>query len=72
MILFGTVERVRRDQLVVRDRRTRRSVIVFTRQTRCFEPGDVVSVLFNGVITQSIPPQITAIAVRRLSPGRRC
>lgn len=72
MLMIATVERVRPGLLVVRDRRTFRTVLVNTWQTRCIFPGDVVSILFNGVMTRSIPPQITAIAVRRLTPRRNC
>lgn len=72
MLLIATVERVRPDRLVVRERRNGRTVIVNTRPARCIFPGDIVSILYNGVMTRSIPPQITAIAVRRLFPRRNC
>lgn len=72
MILIGTVERVGPGRFVLRERRNGRRVVVFTRQTRCIFPGDLVSVLYNGVMTRSFPPQVTAIAVRRLSPQRNC
>lgn len=72
MLLIATVERVQPGRLVVRDRRTFRTVLVRTFQTRCIFPGDVISILYNGIMTQSIPPQITAIAIRRLSPRRNC
>lgn len=72
MFLIATVERVGRDRLVVRDRRTGRRIVVIVRNTRCLFPGDVVSILHSGVMTRSQPPQITAIAIRRLFPNRRC
>lgn len=73
MLMIATVERVRPNSLLVRDRRTFQTVLVNTNQnTRCYFPGDVVSILFSGAMTRSIPPQIFAIAIRRLSPRRNC
>lgn len=73
MLMIATVERVRRGSFLVRDRRTSQRVVVNTRaDTRCFFPGDVISILFNGVMTLSIPPQIFAIQIRRLFPNREC
>lgn len=72
MFLIAAVERVGRDRLVVRDRRTGRRVVVIARNTRCFFPGDVVSILYSGVMTRSQPPRISAIAIRRIFPNRPC
>lgn len=72
MLLIGIVERVGPGRLVVWDRRNSRRVVVITRSTRCIFPGDVVSILSTGVMSRSIPPQITAIAIRRLFPRRNC
>lgn len=72
MILIGTVERVEPRRLLVRERRSFRTVAVNVRHVRCIFPGDVVAVLYSGVMTRSIPPQISAVSIRRISPGRGC
>lgn len=72
MILTAVVERVWPNRLLVRDRSNFQNVIVNTNQTRCFMVGDIVSILYNGVMTRSIPPQIFAIRIRRLFPRRNC
>ena len=72
MVLIGRVERVEPGRLVVRDRQTERRVIVHARNTRCYFPGDLLHILYSGVMTHSNPPQISAIAIRRLFPSRSC
>lgn len=72
MFMFAIVDRVMPGRLLVTDRRTRRRVVVLTHQTRCIFPGDIISILFSGVMTRSNPPQISAIAIRRISPRRSC
>lgn len=72
MILTAVVERVWPNRLLVRDRSNFQNVIVNTNQTRCFMVGDIVSILYNGVMTRNIPPQIFAIRIRRLFPRRNC
>lgn len=66
MIMIATVREVRFNSLLVRDRATSQNVVVNTRNTRGFFPGDIISILFNGVITASIPPQIFAIRISRI------
>lgn len=65
MIMLATILRIRPRQFLVRDLSTRREVIVHTNRvnTRGFRAGDRVSIFYNGVMTQSIPPQITAIRI---------
>lgn len=72
MIMIATVREVRFNSLLVRDRSTSQNVVVNTRNTRGFLPGDIISILYNGVMTRSIPPQISAIRIIRLSPPRCC
>ncbi len=72
MIMIAMVREVRPNQLVVRDRANFQSVVVNTNDTRCFSVGDIVSILYNGVMTKSLPPQISAIRIRRLFPRRNC
>lgn len=67
MLMIATVRAVRFNSLIVRDRATSQTVVVNTRNPRGFFPGDVISILYNGVMTGSIPPQIFAIRIWRLS-----
>ena len=52
--------------LLVCDLCTRQQVIVHTAQARCFCPGESICIHFNGVMTASIPPQISALCIDRL------
>lgn len=72
MFMIATVREVRFNSLLVRDRATSQNVVVNTRNTRGFFPGDIISIFYNGVMTQSIPPQISAIRISRLFPPRCC
>lgn len=72
MLMFATVLAVCRSSLLVRDHTSSQDVVVRTSQTRCFSPGDRVQIWFSGMMTRSIPPQITAIRIRRSSSCGRC
>lgn len=72
MLMIATVREVRGNRLLVRDHASQQNVIVNTNRTGCIFVGDRVSILYNGVMTRSIPPQITAIRIRRLFPRRNC
>lgn len=72
MIMIAMVQEVRPNQLLVRDRANFQSVVVNTNDTRCFSVGDIVSILYNGAMTKSLPSQISAIRIRRLFPRRNC
>lgn len=72
MLMIATVRAVQPETLLVFDRATRQDVLVHTRSTRCFREGDRVSILYNGVMTRSLPPQITAVYIRRLNPRCDC
>lgn len=61
MIMQARVISVQWNQLLVWDLRTRQQVLVNTRSVQRFRPGQVVRIRYNGVMTNSIPPQITAI-----------
>lgn len=49
--------------LLVRDHSTNQCVHVNTPCACCWNVGDCVCIHFNGVMTNSIPPQITATCV---------
>lgn len=64
--ICATVREVCPCHLVVCDHCTDQEVIVHTRNACCFCRGECVCIHFNGVMTTSIPPQITAICIRRV------
>lgn len=66
MLMIATVREVRFNSLLVKDHAGSQNVVVNTRNTRGFFPGDVVRIWYNGVMTRSIPPQIVAIRITRL------
>ncbi len=72
MLMIATVREVQASSLLVRDRSTSQDVLVRTNNARCFSVGDRVGILFNGVMTRSIPPQITAIRIRRIFGSGCC
>ena len=69
MTMNATVLRVDPNGLLVRDASTGNQVFVNFRNTGAFRVGDAVRITFNGVMTRSIPPQITATAIQRVSPA---
>jgi len=66
MIMTATVIRVDSGSLLVRDLRNGMEVLVFFRNARRFSPGDRVRITYNGAMTSSIPPQITATSIQRI------
>ena len=59
------------DRLLVRDMRTRQEVAVNTDCTCGLEVGDRIIIFYNGAMTMSIPPQISAIRIRKASCNSR-
>ena len=60
------------DRLLVMDMRTKQEVAVNTDCKCGLEVGDRVNIFYNGAMTMSIPPQISAIRIRKAScNGRR-
>ena len=68
-IMQARVLRVQRDKLLVRDCRTGQNVQVNTNRARRFRVGQRVIIQYNGAMTMSIPPQISAIDI---TPNVRC
>lgn len=66
--LQAIVLNVSNASLLVCDLSSRQQVIVHTAQARCFCPGERICIRFNGVMTASIPPQISALCIDRLCP----
>ena len=51
------------ERLLVLDLNTRQRVMVLTPDARWFGIGDLVQIWYNGVMTNSIPPQINATRI---------
>lgn len=76
MTLLATVLSVQPDSLLVWDHASRQRIRVNTRHARRFRRGDLVRIWYNGIMTFSIPPQISATRIVPVSrfqarPGRR-
>lgn len=69
MVMLAIVLSVGVGNLLVRDLSNNQEVRVNTRDARRFAPGDRVAILYNGAMTASIPPQISAISIQRLQGG---
>ena len=76
MTMQATVRRVECNSLLVFDREMSQTVMVHTADACRFRVGDFVCIRYSGVMTMSIPPQITATRISvipRFGPGRnRC
>ena len=70
MIMVATVLSVQRGNMLVFDFSNRQQAQVNTNNTFRFCPGDLVRIRYNGAMTMSIPPQISAISIVRISPSR--
>ena len=66
------VLRTGRCELLVCDMCGCQEVLVHTDNACCFQPGQCVCITYNGVMTRSIPPQITADCVKPLNNGGCC
>lgn len=71
MNMCAVVLEVERCSLLVCDCCTHRKVVVHTPCACCFCVGDCVCIRYNGSMTMSIPPQITAECICRI-PERCC
>ncbi|MGI6269464.1 MAG: hypothetical protein ACOYKJ_02835 [Candidatus Howiella sp.] len=72
MHMIAVVQKVRAGSLLVRNTADLQEVVANTNDTRCFRVGDVVSILYSGAMTMSIPPQISVIRIRRIFPQQSC
>lgn len=71
MFLLATVLAVERGSLLVLDLASQQRVRVITPNTCCFRRGSVVRIQYDGVMTKSIPPQITAQSITPFLNFRR-
>ena len=71
MTIIATVLQVEPRGLLVRDQSNGQEIFVNTNNAGRFRPGDVVRITYNGQMTRSIPPQITAQSITRIfQPGQ--
>jgi len=71
MVMIATVLSVQRSNLLVFDFSNRQQVQVNTNDAFLFRLGDLVRIRYNGAMTMSIPPQISAIRIMKISPSNR-
>ena len=63
------VLQIRDCDLLVCDCRSRQEVLVHTSNACQFQVGDQICIRYNGIMTMSLPPQISATDISR---GCRC
>ena len=66
MVMTGMVLRVNARSMLVRDLNNGQQVLVNFGNARSFRVGDTVRIAYNGAMTFSVPPQITATSVTRM------
>lgn len=64
--MHATVLRVCPCQLLVCDHCTSQEVLVHTPNACCFCVGDHVCIEYNGAMSLSLPPQISAICITKI------
>ena len=70
MVMVATVLSTQRGNMLVFDFSNRQQVQVNTNDAFCFCPGDLVRIRYNSAMTMSIPPQISATSIVRISSSR--
>jgi hypothetical protein len=66
--MIARVLRVECCALLVCDCDTQQEVLVHTSRAHCFACGDCVCIRYGGIMTASIPPQITADHIKKHCP----
>ncbi len=66
MTMQATVLAVRGGSLLVYDHNASQRVVVHTARPCRFQIGSFVCIRYNGIMTRSIPPQITAISISQI------
>lgn len=67
MTMRATVLKIKNCSLLVRDHSTSQEVVVHIAATCQFRVGDQVCIQYSGAMTMSIPPQISATCITRIS-----
>ena len=65
MTMCAVILEISDRRLLVRDSQTDQEIAVNTRCNCNFRVGDRVIIVYNGAMTRSIPPQISAIRIRK-------
>lgn len=65
MTICAVILEISDRRLLVRDSKTDQEIAVNTRCNCNFRVGDRVIIVYNGAMTRSIPPQISAIRIRK-------
>lgn len=66
MVMCATVLEVNNGSLLVRDSRTEQEVVVNTPCTCRIRVNDRVRIVYNGAMTNSLPPQISSRRIFRI------
>lgn len=66
MTIDATVLEVYNNRLLVRDLSNQQEILVHFRNANRFTPGDTVRITYNGRMTFSIPPQISASSIQSI------
>lgn len=69
--MCAVILEINRDNLLVQDSETNQEVLVHTNCTCNLNVNDRILILYNGIMTMSIPPQINAVRISRM-PFNRC
>lgn len=67
MVMHARVLNVESGRLLVCDLSKSQEVIVNTPNANCFRIGDHIRIEYSGIMTMSIPPQITATNISKRS-----
>ncbi len=69
MLIYAEVLETGRNQILVRDCNTSQEVAVNLQNGCNFSVGDTVQIIYNGMMTMSIPPQISAGRITVINAG---
>lgn len=65
MTMCAVILEISDRRFLVRDSKTDQEIAVNTRCNCNFRVGDRIIIVYNGAMTRSIPPQISAIRIRK-------
>lgn len=71
MTICAVILEISDNRLLVRNSQTEQQIIVNTRCRCNYRVGDRVIIIYSGAMTMSIPPQISAIRIRK-APFNMC
>ncbi|MDR1701803.1 MAG: YobA family protein, partial [Sporomusaceae bacterium] len=71
MEMIATVIKTNPESMLVIDAATGNEVRVNFRDARKFHPGNTIRIIYNGIMTKSFPPQISADSIKLISPPQQ-